>query len=148
MAPMKSTTTERFCKKCHRTKKLHLFYSSPIHTCKSCFKKTDAYQNQRDRYLYAKYGITVREYNLLLEHNLGRCWICKGKSGGKNLAVDHNHRDGLVRGLLCKRCNGILARMMDNVLLLESATQYLYQNGRAVLTVLGREAFVPPENDS
>ncbi len=134
---------KRRCKTCNREKALHLFYSTPKWMCKSCYKKTDAYQNQRDRYLRSKYGITDYEYARLLGYNKDCCWICNGKSGGKNLAVDHNHRNGRIRGLLCKRCNGVLARMMDDVLLLQSATQYLYRDGADVHHVLGRDAQVP-----
>ncbi len=140
---MKSTTTKRFCKVCHREKKLHLFYSTPKFTCKSCYKKTDAYQNQRDRYLRSKYGLTGLEYETLLRWGGYKCWICGGGSGSKNLAVDHNHRSGIIRGLLCKRCNGVLARMMDDVSLLREAVYYLEQNGGSVTDILGREVVVP-----
>ncbi len=137
---------KRRCRTCNREKALHLFYSKPKWTCKSCFKKTDTYQNQRDRYLSLKYGITGAEYDVLLEWNGGSCWICGGKSGGKNLAVDHNHRTGLVRGLLCKRCNGVLARMKDSTHLLLKAAGYLAQDGWRVTTILGRRVVVPDDD--
>ncbi len=137
------TVKKRRCQTCNREKGLHLFYSSPKWKCKSCFKKTNAYQNQRDRYLRSAYGITDFEYAKLLEHNDGCCWICGGKSGGKHLAVDHNHRNGRIRGLLCKRCNGVLARMMDDVRLFQRATDYLGHDGLDVVTVLRRDAHVP-----
>ena len=139
-------SAKRRCKTCNREKELHLFYSTPKWTCKSCFKKTDAYQNQRDRYLQDKYGITGEEYGKLLAANDGRCWICKGKSGGKNLAVDHNHKNGRVRGLLCKRCNSVLARMMDNREFLMNAAVYLGWDGSSVRIILDRETKVPEEN--
>ena len=141
-----TSVAKRRCKTCNREKELHLFYSTPKWTCKSCFRKTDAYQNQRDRYLQDKYGITVEEYNVLLEAGKGSCWICGGKSGGKNLAVDHNHRNGRVRGLLCKRCNSVLARMMDDGELLWKAYDYLGFDGGRVQLILGRETTVPDDN--
>ncbi len=140
------SVAKRRCKTCNREKELHLFYSTPKWTCKSCFRKTDAYQNQRDRYLQDTYGITGAEYTVLLEANHGRCWICDGKSGGKNLAVDHNHKTGRIRGLLCKRCNSVLARMMDDVRLLREAAYYLGADGARVGFLLGRKAIVPDDN--
>ncbi len=141
-----TSVAKRRCKTCNREKELHLFYSTPKWTCKSCFRKTDAYQNQRDRYLQDKYGITGAEYTVLLEANDGRCWICDGKSGGKNLAVDHNHKTGRIRGLLCKRCNSVLARMMDDERLLREAGYYLGADGGRVGFLLGRKAIVPDDN--
>ena len=137
---------KRRCRTCNREKGLHLFYAAPKWTCKSCFKKTDSYQNQRDRYLSLKYNLTGEQYDLLLEWSGGCCWICGGKSGGKNLAVDHNHKTGRIRGLLCKRCNGVLARMMDDRRLLREAAYYLGQDGYPVQAILGRHIIVPDED--
>jgi hypothetical protein len=39
--------------------------------------------------------------------------------------VDHDHNSGLVRGLLCKNCNLILARAKDNLIIMESGISYL-----------------------
>jgi len=62
---------------------------------------------QRDLYLRRKYGITLKQYNLMLKSQGDSCDICrKHKSEfAKSLAVDHNHKTGKVRGLLCFYCN-------------------------------------------
>lgn len=44
---------------------------------------------------------TAEDYARLLREQDGRCWICRTLPGKKRLAVDHNHRTGLVRHLLC-----------------------------------------------
>lgn len=57
-----------------------------------------------------RYGISVEEYETLLEQQNGRCAICGtnpiGKSAPINtLCIDHDHATGRVRGLLCNSCN-------------------------------------------
>lgn len=44
---------------------------------------------------------TAEDYSRMLAEQGGRCWICNRPPGKKRLAVDHNHRTGLVRHLLC-----------------------------------------------
>ncbi len=58
---------------------------------------------QRDKYLQRKYGISLKQYNVILKKQGGACAICKRpRSAFKNsLAVDHDHATGEVRGLLC-----------------------------------------------
>lgn len=80
-----------------------------------------------------KYGITVEQYNEMLEAQNGVCAICeeappqeptrKGKSN--KLHVDHDHETLRVRGLLCLRCNVVLGAIEDDPELLESMIQYL-----------------------
>lgn len=48
-----------------------------------------------------KYGIDPDVYEGLLAWQDGRCYICGNKPRTKRLAVDHDHRTGAVRGLLC-----------------------------------------------
>ena len=56
----------------------------------------------------------------------GECAICfEFKPDPMSLAVDHNHDTGLVRGLLCKRCNSGLGQFNDDVNLIKNANTYL-----------------------
>jgi len=61
-----------------------------------------------------RFGIDENEYNLLLKCQNRRCAICgrreKAKINNivKRLAIDHCHKTGKVRGLLCSKCNGTL----------------------------------------
>jgi oligoribonuclease NrnB/cAMP/cGMP phosphodiesterase (DHH superfamily) len=57
-----------------------------------------------------KYGITIEQYNNMLEEQNFVCPICKEppKENNKRLHIDHNHDTGEVRGLLCSKCNGAL----------------------------------------
>ena len=52
------------------------------------------------------YGITLEQYEEIKLQQKGVCALCGGLSPtGKNLSVDHDHRDGHIRGLLCDCCN-------------------------------------------
>jgi len=87
-----------------------------------------------------KYGLTSEAYDKLLEAQGGVCAICgeaetlsqsyKGNPYGlKRLAVDHNHHNGKVRGLLCSRCNLVLGRVEENPDVLRKMISYIAQYG-------------------
>jgi hypothetical protein len=78
--------------------------------------------------LKKNYGMTVEQYDALLLAQDGRCAICGTDKPYKNkdkLCVDHDHITGIVRGLLCDRCNGLLGNAFDSVATLEKAIKYL-----------------------
>jgi hypothetical protein len=60
----------------------------------------------REGWLRTVYDISPEEYDRILAEQGGHCGICPKKPApGKSLAVDHDHKTGLVRGLLCFMCN-------------------------------------------
>ena len=67
-------------------------------TCFAC-------RTERDRWLRGKYGITLDDYKRRLDAQGGRCEICGESPDRHRLFVDHDHRTGKVRGLLCQGCN-------------------------------------------
>jgi hypothetical protein len=75
------------------------------------------------------YGITLAEYRAMEFTQGGRCLICQEiPTPALNrvpLYVDHNHRTGAVRALLCKDCNTGLGHLRDNPSLLTRAAAYL-----------------------
>jgi len=77
----------------------------------------------RRRHYMKNYGITLEEREMLGEV----CMICGRvrKEGGHSLSVDHDHRDGKCRGILCLRCNKGLAMFSDNPEWLARASDYL-----------------------
>lgn len=79
---------------------------------------------QRKWKLEKRYGMTMEEYDKLLENQGGVCAICKNATEG-NLVVDHDHATNKVRGLLCHPCNRSLGQMKDSVSTLQAAIQYL-----------------------
>lgn len=74
-----------------------------------------------------QFGITVEDYNKMFDKQNGCCAICgKHQSEFKiAFAVDHNHKTGKVRGLLCSRCNTMLGFASDNINILKAAINYL-----------------------
>lgn len=73
----------------------------------------------------ALYGVSNEVYEEMLKSQDGVCGICKKPPGKRNLAVDHDHLVGNVRGLLCDRCNGGLGMFRDSPDLLMAAVAYL-----------------------
>jgi len=70
--------------------------------------------------------LTEVEYFEMLETQDGNCAICKAEQA--SLYVDHDHKTGKVRGLLCEQCNFLLGNAKDNVNILASAVKYLETN--------------------
>lgn len=63
--------------------------------------------------LQRRYGITVEEYEAQLEAQGGACALCRRSPRKIRLHVDHCHRTGKLRGLLCGPCNLFLGRLED-----------------------------------
>jgi hypothetical protein len=66
---------------------------------------------ERDRQYKVRYGIGLKDYDEMLLAQVGRCLICNSDKAGRNdqcFAVDHDHKTGEVRGLLCIGCNAKL----------------------------------------
>lgn len=74
--------------------------------------------------LKSKFGLTPEEVAAMLEVQGGACSIC-GKVSKKGLVVDHCHKTGAVRGLLCRVCNSFLGRIDDSLEALERVKEYL-----------------------
>jgi len=74
--------------------------------------------------LNLSYKINLETYLEMVESQKGCCKICK-KKPDKRLSVDHCHKSGRNRGLLCSNCNFILGLCCDDISILESAIKYL-----------------------
>jgi hypothetical protein len=127
------------CTKCHADKPLDAFHAR--HTgkgkvqswCKVCtntFQRVRGpkYQFARRRaHLAATYGITPEEFSTLLARQGGACAICRSPDprGTKTMQVDHDHKTGAIRGLLCHPCNTALGMFGDNAETLRAAVEYL-----------------------
>jgi hypothetical protein len=83
-------------------------------------------ESRREYAIKFKYAITVTEYGVLLTEQNGVCAICsQGEPSGRNLTVDHDHKTGQVRGLLCHRCNVGIGFFADDPTRLQAAIAYL-----------------------
>ena len=108
--------------------------------CTRCRSKANAKRNKERRHkdpisyrklikrreLKYKYGITLETYYELVKIQTGRCAICNDVPKKKKLlCVDHDHKTGEVRGLLCHNCNTGLGFFNDTPEFLQRAIKYL-----------------------
>ena len=102
-------------------------------SCKECDKARVKARHQenpertRNNDLKRNYGITLKEHQQMFDQQQGVCAICKNKGDGKlkKLCVDHDHKTGKVRQLLCRNCNMVLDQVGDNIQILQSMIEYL-----------------------
>jgi hypothetical protein len=132
------------CTGCKETKDIALFVADHRITskvgskCKACM----AVINERNRKLRGttdterntrykkKYGITLEQYEEMLIEQDSQCAVC-GKTEQENtkrLAVDHCHKTGRVRKLLCHHCNCALGMVDDDRNKLVALISYLMEN--------------------
>ena len=106
--------------------------------CKSCnpaFKARFTKSEKARRYnLKSNYDVTTEWFAEETRKRDGKCDVCGGVDYGKHgkLYVDHDHKSGKVRGLLCNHCNWGLGHFKDETQLLAAAIAYLEKHeGRA-----------------
>lgn len=88
-------------------------------------------RQKRKSHLKKKYDLSIEEYDKIIESQCGVCAICKGSlydSRGYRPHVDHDHKTGKVRGVLCTSCNNSLGKFKDNKMHLLRAYRYLLNN--------------------
>lgn len=88
----------------------------------------NAKRNKKRGWAYrimSRYGITAKQYYIMLKAQSGGCWICGSIPKKRKLHIDHCHKSGEVRGLLCMRCNRGLAWFSDKPERLHKAAAYL-----------------------
>lgn len=141
-----ATNRARFRAKCCRTcnqlkhcREFNQNNASPdglMNDCKACdrAKRLAAPCDARHGYhLRRNYGITREQYNWMLEVQGGVCAICRqpettsnpARHTVKRLAVDHDHRTGQIRGLLCSNCNRGIGHFHHDPSRLRDAIAYL-----------------------
>lgn len=72
-----------------------------------------------------KYGLTLKQYDEIFEKQDGNCIICGLPEIMRRLSVDHDHKTGKIRALLCERCNLLLGRVESNPELVIKMLEYL-----------------------
>ena len=80
-------------------------------------KSEKARHKNRKKNLMKNYGLTLEQYDQMFENQGGVCAICEETNiSDRRLVVDHNHKTGKIRGLLCYRCNVRVGFMEDKIL--------------------------------
>jgi len=141
-------TNKRKCTSCNKVKSLSQYGScsnganGKRRQCKECrnnyrkkrYKTNPEYykklkEQRRSGMLKIRYGITSKEYDSMLKQQNNKCAICHKDSNymSKRLAVDHCHKTGKIRALLCDSCNNILGRAKDDPDLLLRCSEYLLE---------------------
>jgi hypothetical protein len=139
------------CNKCNLEKNLDKFYPKPgglygvEGICKVCSKKRTtkwykrlSFSSKRNRQLKAVHGLSLQDYNHLYDIQNGVCAIC-GKSETRKtknticpLSIDHDHKTGKVRGLLCSLCNTGFGSFHESVDIIEKAKQYAIKFNKGI----------------
>lgn len=116
-------------------------------TCKSCHLIRERARNVefinngrkgwlKNKNLKKRFGITLEQYQKMNELQLGGCAICKQPcKTGRDLTVDHDHKTGEVRNLLCARCNTVLGFVNDDEELLFNLMDYLKKHSPEKLAI-------------
>lgn len=92
------------------------------------------YKKRRWERLLAQYGVTQEQYEKMESDQCGLCVICRQpetktyKGVLCRLVVDHDHKTGKVRGLLCRSCNVAIGNLKDDPEVAQRATDYLRSN--------------------
>lgn len=130
------------CKTCNEEKFLDQFellsgkyYRNECYKCRArkiYHNNPEPFRNQALK----RYGLTLQQFNTILISQNGKCAICgtdDPSCGGEtkksyNFHVDHDHETGIVRGLLCAKCNRGLGFFDDNPEKILASYNYLVQN--------------------
>ena len=135
----KKSKETRYCKGCDSHLPLSEFYikGSPSQPnqyrfnspCKSCHNVSSVARREyhRDYQIKRNFGISAKDYDKMLAEQDYSCAICGTHENDlkKRLAVDHCHKSGNIRSLLCTNCNLGLGNFKDSIKLLKKAIKYL-----------------------
>lgn len=145
--------TEKKCTKCKKTQPIENFHKGDgaggkRSYCRECgrlyLKKWRTKNPERYRelsrnhsgtpgchntHLQRKYGITLAQYNKMHLEQGNLCAICQEENNiNHRLYVDHNHKTGKVRALLCQRCNLIIGMAKEKPQVLLKIIEYLIKD--------------------
>jgi len=112
---------EDFCRNRSRADGL-ADYCRPCHNAAVRETKLRLYGGSRHYKLRDRYGLGAAEVAALTAAQGGVCAVCQQKPA---VQVDHDHKTGKVRGILCDGCNGGIGAFGEDLELLERAARYL-----------------------
>ena len=142
--------TAKICSRCRKEKPLSDFSrqsnapSGLNYVCRDCMRERGRAYYQRNKVIRKEhhrvnnrksmlkhyYGLSPEQYDVMYQRQEGCCAIC-GKhqsSFARRLTVDHCHKTGKIRSLLCGSCNNGLGCYKDDPELLVKAYQYLQKH--------------------
>jgi len=122
---------QKWCSKCDKWKPLSEFgmkkykdqkiFRSQCKTCGNLLSKECRDKDGGSR--YTKYGITKEIFDECIKKNNNCCPICNKQL--KKSHIDHDHKTGEFRGVICFKCNGLLGMCGDDINILKNSIEYL-----------------------
>jgi hypothetical protein len=127
--PQDPSPRKKMCSTCKKWLTFSDFHAAKNHkdglsySCKVCvsnYQKNMSPEWLKNRSLRSIYGITLKKYNKMFLEQNGVCKICgyaeteSNQHGIVPLSVDHDHKTGDVRALLCQKCNRALGQMQED----------------------------------
>lgn len=122
----------KFCSRCDTIQPIESFgknrstqdgrttYCKPCHNLAGR-ESRDRAGGAREYHPRRRYGITGADFDAMVEAQGGTCAVCDGKPEH----VDHDHKTGRVRGILCFNCNQALGNVRDDLTVLQGLMDYL-----------------------
>ncbi len=112
------------CRDCTRSQILEFIYISEGKDKKRAV-------TSKLNFIKIHYGLSGEEYIALMK-NSTNCEICKVPLSNKEKCIDHNHKTGKVRGVICSKCNSALGKIYENKDSLLRAISYLNKHNSLV----------------
>ena len=122
------------CKKAYQSR--HRAENYELYRSKERARQGTRTNGKRAWHRKRKYGISESEWHDLLAAQNDACAICGSSEPGgqwQNWHTDHDHKTGMVRGLLCNGCNLGLGHFQDDPERLEAAAAYIRSKSEAGL---------------
>jgi len=126
----------KLCKKCNINKSLNEFFKDVKMKdkyksfCKNCYNEDPSRSSKyrKNFELNRKYGIDINKFTELFNNQNNKCKLCESeipRGTRKKWCVDHCHKTGKIRGIICNNCNLGLGVFDDNINYLNKAIEYL-----------------------
>lgn len=116
------------CKVCYNAHYISKWHKKDdLDKRKELFKRKEKYNSDwfKSYRLATKYNLTVEQFQQMQADQDGKCAICITPITGSAVRVDHCHKTGKTRDLLCHNCNTLLGHAKDDVNILKNAIEYL-----------------------
>lgn len=121
---------------CGKTNPEDFYLYKSKKTCKKCVNKKrknyaaskPTYEQRKTYELKYTYGITINNFNDMFSDQKGKCAACGDNFLDIVPHVDHCHKSGKIRGLVCPSCNKAMGLVGDNAEILEKLALYLRSN--------------------
>lgn len=113
-------TKKSQCRDCINKSNLKRYHTRP--------KTKEAHRQAAYRYMIKSYGMSLSDYENMAWDQQGYCYVCKSRPETKRLNIDHDHKTGKVRRLICDPCNQALGHVKDSVEHLKLLIDYLEEH--------------------